>query len=422
MPLSPAQKTIVDTNKRFKVLISGRRFGKTHIAIREMCKAASKPNQKVWYIAPSYRMSKQIVWDQLKKKLIHLKWAKKINESGLDIWLVNGSHISLKGADNEDSLRGVGLNFVVLDEFADISHKAWQEVLRPTLSDTGGSALFCGTPKGIGNWAYDLYQQSNIDPDHWASFQYTTIEGHQVPQSEIEQAKTDLDERTFRQEYEASFETYSGQVYYNYGPNSIWHKKIEVTNHLYIGMDFNISPMAAAIATRYMEEDKANKRFIDKGLIIFDEIVIYGSNTDEMVTEIKQRYPKQGITIYPDSAARQRKTSAGGRTDLSILVNAGFRTITRPTNPAVRDRINAVNSALKSANGQQKLYITPNCKNVIKSLSRQIYKVGTNQPDNNENLSHMADALGYMVEYIYPVKRNSINNNKQLHTWSMRTN
>ena len=410
MPLSPAQKNIVDTDKRFKVLISGRRFGKTHLAIRELCKAASKPNQKVWYIAPSYRMAKQIVWEQLKKRLIQLNWAKKINESGLDIYLVNDSHISLKGADNEDSLRGVGLNFVVLDEFADISQKAWQEVLRPTLSDTGGSALFCGTPKGIGNWSYDLYQQANIDPKHWASFQYTTIEGHQVPKEEIDQAKNDLDERTFRQEYEASFETYSGQVYYNYGPHTIEHNKPQIPEHIYIGMDFNISPMSAAVATRN-----------EKGIVIFDEIIIYGSNTDEMVAEIKQRYPNKGITIYPDSASRQRKTSAGGRTDLSILVNAGFRCLTKPTNPAVRDRINAVNSALKSANGKQKVWITPNCKNVIKSLSRQIYKEGTNQPDNNENLSHMADAVGYMVEYIYPVKRNSINNNK-IQTWSMRTN
>mgnify|MGYP003131770316 CR=1 FL=1 len=409
MPLSQAQKNIAHTDKRFKVLISGRRFGKTHLAIRELCKAASTPNQKVWYIAPSYRMAKQIVWEQLKKKLIHLKWAKKINESGLDIWLVNGSHISLKGADNEDSLRGVGLNFIVLDEFADISQKAWQEVLRPTLSDTGGKALFCGTPKGIGNWSYDLYQQASIDPDNWHSFQYTTLDGGQVPADEIQQAKNDLDERTFRQEYEASFETYSGQVYYNYGAHNIEHSKIEIGKQLHIGMDFNISPMSACVAQR-----------TEQGLYIFDEIVIFGSNTDEMVSEIKQRYPNKQIIIYPDSAARQRKTSAGGRTDLSILVNAGFRTLTRPTNPAVRDRINAVNSALKSANNVVKVKISPKCKNIIKSLSRQIYKEGTNQPETT-GLEHMADAVGYLVEYIYPVKRNSINNNK-LQTWSMRTN
>ena len=409
MPLSQAQENIANTDKRFRVLISGRRFGKTHLAIREMCRAASIPNQKVWYVSPSYRMSKQIVWEQLKKRLIELNWAKKINESNLEIWLVNDSHIALKGADNSDSLRGVGLNFIVLDEFADIDLRAWQEVLRPTLSDTGGSALFCGTPKGIGNWAYDLYQQANIDPNNWASFQYTTLDGGQVPQTEIQQAQQDLDERTFRQEYEASFETYSGQVYYNYGPHSITHTKIQLPQTLHIGMDFNISPMSACVATR-----------TETGITIFDEIVIYGSNTDEMVNEIKHRYPDKHIIVYPDSASRQRKTSAGGRTDLSILVNAGFRTMTRNQNPAVRDRINAVNSALKSANGTVKLNITPNCKNVIKSLSRQIYKEGTNQPETT-GLEHMSDAVGYLVEYLYPVKRNSINNNK-LQTWSMLTN
>jgi PBSX family phage terminase large subunit len=408
MALSQAQQNIATADKRFRVLISGRRFGKTHLAIREMCKAASQPNQKVWYVSPSYRMSKQIVWQQLKKKLIELKWAKKVNESEMNIWLVNGSEISLKGADNEQSLRGVGLDFIVLDEFADINQKAWTEVLRPTLSDTGGSALFCGTPKGIGNWAYDLYQQSNTDPKNWESFQYTTLDGGQVPAEEIEQAKNDLDERTFRQEYEASFETYSGQVYYNYGAHNIQHNKPQIHQTILVGMDFNISPMSACIAQR-----------TEQGITIFDEIVIYGSNTDEMVQEIKTKYPDKQIIVYPDSASRQRKTSAGGRTDLSILQNAGFQTKTRPSNPPVRDRINAVNSALKSANNTVKLMITPNCKNVIKSLSRQIYKEGTNQ-SATDGLEHMADAVGYLVEYIYPVKRNSINNNKQL-TWSVMT-
>ena len=412
MPLSSAQKNIANSNKRFRVLVSGRRFGKTHLAIRELCKAASQPSRKVFYVAPSYRMAKQIVWDQLKNRLRELKWIKRINESDLSIRLVNDSLISLRGADNEDSMRGVGLNFVVLDEFSDIDQKAWYEVLRPTLSDTGGSALFCGTPKGIGNWAYDIFQHSKIDVDNWQSFQYTTIEGGQVPAEEIHQARNDLDERTFRQEYEASFETFSGTIYYNYSQDSVYKEDISVLNeakHLYIGMDFNINPMSACIGVR-----------TERGLVIIDEITIHGSNTDEMVQEIKSRYPDKGITIYPDPASRQRKTSAAGRTDLSILVNAGFRTLTRPRHPAVRDRINAVNSALKSADGLQKLWIAPKCKAVIRSLSRQIYKEGTSIPDNNENLSHMNDALGYMVEYMYPITRNSINTSAPT-TWTMKT-
>jgi hypothetical protein len=412
MPLSPAQQSIVDSDARFRVCISGRRFGKTHLAIRELCKFASQPNKTVWYVAPSYRMAKQIVWDQLKERLKQLRWIKRINESDLSIVLVNGTKISLRGADNEDSMRGVGLAFCVLDEFSDIDPKAWYEVLRPTLSDTGGHALFCGTPKGIGNWAYDLYQQEKIDVDNWKSFQYTTVDGGQVPIEEIEQAKHDLDQRTFEQEYLASFITFKGTIYYNYTKDSVYKEDITVlkeAKHIYIGMDFNIDPMSACVATKTKQ-----------GLVVFDEITIHGSNTDEMVQEIKSRYPNKGITVFPDPASRQRKTSAAGRTDLSILVNAGFRTLTRPRHPAVRDRINAVNSAFKSADGEQKLWITPNCKNVIRSLSRQIYKEGTSIPDNNENLSHMNDALGYMVEYMYPITRNYINTNNTPSTWGVK--
>jgi hypothetical protein len=398
MPLSPAQQTVAQSNKRFRVLVSGRRFGKTHLAIRELCRSATEPNRKVFYVAPSYRMARQIVWEQLKKRLRELRWIQKINESNLEIRLVNGSIICLRGADNEDSLRGVGLDFIVLDEFADIDAKAWYEVLRPTLSDTGGSALFCGTPRGLGNWAYDIFQQSKVDDTNWASFQYTTIQGGQVPQEEIEQARNDLDERTFRQEYEASFETYSGTIYYNYSQDSVYKEDItplKEAKHIYIGMDFNIDPMSACVAVK-----------TERGLIVIDEIAIHGSNTDEMVQEIHLRYSRKSITVFPDPASRQRKTSAGGRTDLSILVNAGFNVKAKSQHPAIRDRINSVNSALKSSDGTQKLWITPNCKQVIRSLSRQIYKPGTSQPMGDE-FSHMNDALGYMVEYRMPVTRNT---------------
>jgi len=159
MPLSLAQKTIADSPARFKVAICGRRFGKTHLAIRELCRAASVPNSEAWFVAPTYRQAKQIVWRKLKHRLQDLRWVRKINESELTIYLKNNSVISLKGADNADSLRGVGLDFLVMDEFADIDPEAWYEVLRPTLADRQGSAMFIGTPKGVANWAHVTQHQ-----------------------------------------------------------------------------------------------------------------------------------------------------------------------------------------------------------------------------------------------------------------------
>ena len=220
MPLTKPQSQVIKDKARFRVLITGRRFGKTYLAINELAKFASRSKQKVWYVAPTYRQAKQICWNELKERLIEHKWVKTINNSDLTIILKNNSSITLRGADNEQSLRGVGLNFLVMDEFADIHKEAWYEVLRPTLSDTGGHALFCGSPRGFGNWSYELFKQGESNKD-WQSFKYTTLEGGQVSSEEIEQAKQDLDVRTFQQEYEATFVNYSGMIYYNFNRQKI---------------------------------------------------------------------------------------------------------------------------------------------------------------------------------------------------------
>ena len=395
--LSPAQKTIASDTHRFRVVIAGRRFGKTHLAIRELAYHAREPHKEVWYVAPSYKMAKNIVWRKLKTRLQDLNWVQKHNETELTLTLKNGSVIALKGADNYDSLRGVGLDFICLDEFADIDPEAWFETLRPTLSDKGGKALFIGTPKGISNWSYELYNNSQDDPTTWSSHQYTTVDGGWVPESEIEQAKKDLDERTFRQEYLATFETYAGRIYYAFDRD----KNVvdaEPTDRdleaIYIGMDFNIDPMSAVIAIRKGDD-----------LCVIDEIRMYSSNTQEAVDEISTRYPKSKKFIYPDPAARQRKTSAGGATDITILQNAGFIVKAPASHTPVRDRINAVNSRLCDSKGQRRLFVTKRCKYTIESLERQIYKEGTTQPDKDGGYDHMNDALGYMIDYLFPVIR-----------------
>ena len=174
MKLSVPQKTVAQDETRFRVLVGGRRFGKTTLAIRELCYHARIPNQTCWYVSPSYRMSRQIAWEKLKTILYKLNWVQKTNEADLTLLLKNNSKICLRGADNADSLRGIGINFLVMDEVSLIPQSAWTEVLRPTLSDTLGKALFIGTPKGIGNWLYDLYQTQD---DGWSSHRFTTIQG-----------------------------------------------------------------------------------------------------------------------------------------------------------------------------------------------------------------------------------------------------
>jgi hypothetical protein len=301
-----------------------------------------------------------------------------------------------------------------MDEFSYTDSKAWTEVLRPTLSDRLGSALFITTPAGQGNWSFDLYNRGQETGNDWDSFQFTTLDGGNVTATEIADARKDLDARTFRQEYEASFETYAGQIYYGFDVKlHVKEYDGDLSNIKSVNLfcDFNVNPMSAVVLVE-----------TDFGLHAVDEIVIYGSNTHELIEELRNRYKTHRVTAYPDPASIQRKTSAQGKTDFSILQNAGFIMKVRRKHPAVRDRINAVNSVLAPIDGEPKLLISPKCKTLINCLIKQEYKEGTQVPDKDSGYDHLNDALGYGIEFIYPIRREvEPLTNAQLSSWESRT-
>lgn len=409
MALSDAQKTIAFSTKRFRVAVCGRRFGKTFLAIRELAKFARLPGQRIWYVAPTRAQGKGIVWDQLKQRLGELNWIKRINESDLAITLINGSIIEIKSGDAYERMRGFSVDFIVFDEFADIDEDAWT-VVRPALADKQGHALFIGTPKGNQNWARNIYDMSLSNTD-WASFSYTTLDGGRVPDWEVEAAKKEMDVRLFRQEFLATFEDAGNQVFYS------WNRSDNMVPYtgpapaqLYIGMDFNVGKMCALVGVR-----------IGETMHIIDEIVLPSSNTDEMVSEIRTRYrhlSPDRIWVYPDPASRQNRSSAGGRTDLSILQNAGFTVKCPNSHNPIRDGVNAVNSRLCSATGDHYLFVDPKNKYTIESLERLSYKQGSNQPDKDSGYDHMADALRYLIEFIWPVRR--VIEPRPAQRWGMR--
>jgi len=287
---------------------------------------------------------------------------------------------------------------MAMDEFPMIDEKAWTEVLRPTLSDRRGSALFIGTPMGTANWAYDLYNRGlQKDQHNWESFTYSTLDGGNVTAEEIEQARQDLDERTFRQEYLATFESYANRIFYGF---SMEHNVEPWTQDppqvLHIGLDFNVGMMSASV-------------FADlRGRIhAIDEIALISSNTTEMVEEIRNRYGTRKIFVYPDPSGSARKSSAAGSTDHSILANAGFVVKSPHSHNPVRDGINAVNSMLCAASGDRRFMIDPRCRRMIESLSKHSYKEGTSVPDKDSGFDHFADSMRYFIDYCYPIRRDT---------------
>lgn len=400
MAFHPAQGKVARSRARFRVVVAGRRFGKTHLCrglmIRE---AARKPKQRIWYIAPSFRMAKQIMWRDL-VAVIPKSWlARKPNETELTLFLRNGTEISCKGADNPDSLRGVGLDFVVLDEYQDMRPEVWEECIRPTLASTNGRAVFIGTPKSF-NLLYDAYIKGQDETlPMWESWQFPTITSPFIPAYEIDQARKDMDPRTFRQEFEASFESVSGRVYYPFDRRTHVRNDVKFDPKLpiWVGMDFNIDPMSMVVM-----QPQTNGQ-----IWIVDEIVQFSSNVDEAASELARRYWRHmdQITIYPDPAGKARQ-HARGESSLDILRDHGFKRIKfRRKHPAIDDRVNAVNRKLLSAEGHIGMFVAPHCHQTIISFEQTMYQEGSREINKAMSVEHVTDALGYCIEMESPVRK-----------------
>jgi hypothetical protein len=383
-----AQGQVFEDRSRFRVLVAGRRFGKSYLSCVELLRGAiENPGQTYFYCAPTYRMAKDIAWKVL-KRLVPKAWIKSKNETDLKIELVNGSMIELKGTENAMALRGRSLSGVVLDEAAFMDSEVWFEVIRPALADKQGWALFISTPDGTASWFYELWQYAKSGDDDWMRWCYTTVEGGNVPAEEVEAARAQLDARTFRQEFEASFENLSGLVAVSFSDANISTDAVDINVlPLLLGVDFNVDPMSGICAVKK-----------DDTLYVFDEIMLTGGATTwDFAEEVTRRFGvERRVIACPDPTGYARKTSGIGVTDHTILRKSGF-TVQSPRSPwKIRDKITAVNTALMDATGTRRTLIHPRCRELIKSLRTLTYAPGTGLPNKNLGVDHAFDALGYL--------------------------
>lgn len=212
--LHPAQLEIFKEPHRFKVVAAGRRFGKSRLAAWLLLINAlqnNDPTKYIFYVAPTFQQAKDILWGLL-KEIGHEVIAAAHENTGV-LTLVNGSKIALKGSDRPDTLRGVGLAYCVIDEYADMRASVFEQILRPALADVKGHCLFIGTPKGR-NHFYDIYQyaDSGEDPE-WISFHFTSFDNPFLDPKEIEAARKSMSSFSFRQEFMASFEAAASEVF-----------------------------------------------------------------------------------------------------------------------------------------------------------------------------------------------------------------
>ena len=199
---------------RFKVVVAHRRFGKTVFAVNQLVRASVEARltaPRFAYVAPLYRQAKAIVWDYLKQYGRRIEGA-RFHETELRCDLPNGARISLYGADDPDSLRGLYFDGVVLDEYAQMDPKAWSEVIRPALADRAGWAIFIGTPMGRNSF-WRLYEQAKAEPD-WRSALFRASATGVLPAAELAAAKRAMSEAEYAQEFECSFDAAIRGAYY----------------------------------------------------------------------------------------------------------------------------------------------------------------------------------------------------------------
>ena len=394
--LNGLRQEILNDHTRFKTIVAGRRWGKTILSLVWLLNGEIQPHEKRWFIAPTYKQGRMIAWGVMKQMFRDRQI--KFNESSLTVLLPNQAEISIKGSDKEDSLRGAGVNRVVLDEYATMKPNVWGEVIFPMLSTSQGHALFIGTPRGY-NHFYNLYLKGNQEKD-WKSYQFRTIDGGFVKEDEIERARQELDERTFRQEFEATFETYTGQIYYNFDVARHTMKlKRDNTEPLYITCDFNKSPMVWLTCQQSGDELR----------VVGEESITLDAKTDQLARKWVSRYNgHQNKLVYlTGDASNNFTTHRDYTTDYiiikKILVEAGWKVIIRvPTHNAnLNNRVNVICSMFQ----HDKIFIDSSCSYLINDLQLNELDIkGGKDKKSDPSQTHASDAFDYIVWGLYAKK------------------
>lgn len=393
----PEQERLWTEKKRFAVVPAGRRSGKTELAKRRLiaCLADRKEwsDPRYFAAAPTREQAKRIFWKDL-KALVPPRWVQRIYEGELCIRTKFGE-LWVIGLDKPERIEGAPWDGGVLDEYANMKESAWKENIRPALSDRKGWCWFIGVPEGLNHYKELAdYARSGIDPD-WGF--YTWPSSEILPSDEIESARRVLDERTFRQEYEASFEGSSGRVYYAYDRARHEDAAIGVREHLKIAVccDFNVDTCVWEV----VQTD-------GKHVWVIDEIAQKNTNTAEMCRAFLARHGghRAGLVVYGDAAGMSRSTA--GKSDYAILFEMGLKVQRiKKANPSVRDRVNAVNAMLRNTRGEQRLFHHPGCIHLKKDFETIRWRgSGAEIDKSNIERTHASDALGYFIEYEFPLR------------------
>lgn len=400
----------VDNGIRFPIVPAGRRSGKTERAKRFVARQAMwYPNEKYFLGAPTYNQAKKIWWDDIKKLTISCKHLQKPGESELKIYMPNGTEIHVLGLDQPQRIEGINWTGGVIDEIADVKSEALESNIMPALNTVDPTrpfyrawCWFIGVPDGLNHY-YEMaeYARTSGDPNyglfHWTSEEI-------LPPDVIESAKRSMSARQYRQEYKASFETATGRIYEDYSDKNVTRDTVGTTEALHWMHDQNFTPLSSAVAV------------LRKGVpYILDEIVLEHAVSRQSAIEFVEKYKKHAnklVYIYGDPAGRAgekhgHKSDYIDIEDVLRLNGWKFERRVRAAHPAIKDRQNAVRAKICNAKEERSLFVNPNTAPwTHRGLVTVQLKAGsTFQEDQTNKYQHITTAVGYFVDWHWPVGR-----------------
>ena len=420
-----------NSKARFRIVPAGRRSGKTELAKRWVIQRACNlrvQGRKYALAAPTRDQAKRIYWNDL-KQLVPTAWmAEKPRETDLEILLVNGTRLCVVGMDRPERIEGEPLHGIVLDEYANMREEAWTQNVSPALDTPGqppGWAWFIGVPEGRNHY-WELWTEAvklreagqPWDRFHWFSSDIMSPEA-------IEAARQRMDERTFRQELEGSFESYAGLAYYSWSDANVVRdlgNTYDPDADLILAFDFNTSPGVAVACQELGRRPNMPEGATENSTVVIGEVWIPEHSNTPMVCDRlvgEWGYHRGKVLCYGDASGGAKTTVAVAGSDWDII-RRKLKTVfgdrlsmrNRKGNPRERARVNAVNSRIATTDGVRRLFVDPReAPHVVADFERVETVpggMGEIHKEHGGELTHVSDALGYYIHDRFPVNESKL--------------
>lgn len=381
------QHEFIDADEKFALLLGGIGSGKSYAgSVFSVYESLKDPSIPGLITANTYRQLQNATLNTLFRfcDQYSIEYSYNQNKGILDLC---GSKWFTYSLDSYDNLRGIEVGRFWGDEMRDADPDAFMVMMGRLRYGTNLKGRLTTTPSGY-DYLYD-YFAGDKKTSEFRLIKATSMDNYHLPSGYIDTLKSSYDEKVYRQEVLGEFVNISqGRIYYAFDRSRHVAKVERNANYpVYVGMDFNVNPMAAVLC-----------QFYNNNVYVFDEIWLGDSNTNEMAETLRQKYGTN-LTIIPDATGKAIKTSGRGYSDHSILREYGF-IVKTSGNPFRMDRYNTVNNLFEKG----RLLISERCAKLIRDLEQVGYKEGSNLPDTTDSLlTHVSDALGYACWFMCPI-------------------